>query len=117
MYINVGGISAVRVFQQKSQQSRKIQGSTFYRKEQQSGKKKKWNTLKWRDEEVGGEKGRSDGQRRGTDPTLSPFPGPQCKKQWRKQSDFNFNSLRLVKWLEAFILFLFALLVRYPLWL
>lgn len=40
MYINVGGISAVRVFQQKSQQSRKIQGSTFYRKEQQSGKKK-----------------------------------------------------------------------------
>lgn len=41
MYINVGGISAVRVFQQKSWQSRKIQGSTPYRKEQQSGKKKK----------------------------------------------------------------------------
>ena len=75
-YIYVGVASAVRVFQQKSWQSRKIQGSTLCRKEQQSRKRKKeafWDGEMGRREE---ERGRD---RRGGGAVLAPqsFPCPQ----------------------------------------
>lgn len=78
MYINVGGISAVRVNRNhdnpgKSRDQHLIEKNNNL-------ERKKGNTLKWGDEKVGGGKGGSNGQGRGTNPALSPFPSPQCKK-------------------------------------